>query len=235
MPRGVSRCGEASGRCTHLRRPRHGRDRPGCRAVGGPRDCSAYATSWPELLCLTGRWVRDVMRRSLGSPTAELRSARPRCQPGRERWRPWAATLALMVSIEEAAQMAMALPEVVEGTMWGHRNWSLAGKVFAWERPLSKADIKRFRPASPPGRSSRYQPMTLAPHATSLTPTSSSTHRAKPRPSGADRGTSQTPAWQSVCPLSRCAAVELSDEERDLAKVPPKVVEPQCVVVGRVS
>ena len=58
-----------------------------------------------------------------------------------------------MVSIEEATQMAMALPEVVEGTKWGNRTWSVARKGFAWERPLSKADIKRFGPASPPSGS----------------------------------------------------------------------------------
>jgi hypothetical protein len=55
-----------------------------------------------------------------------------------------------MVSIEDAAKMAMLLPEVVEGMKWGHRTWSVDGKGFAWERPLSKADIKRYRPAAPP-------------------------------------------------------------------------------------
>jgi hypothetical protein len=55
-----------------------------------------------------------------------------------------------MVSIEEAAGMAMLLPEVVEGIKWGNRNWSVDGKGFAWERPLSKADIKRYGPTAPP-------------------------------------------------------------------------------------
>jgi hypothetical protein len=55
-----------------------------------------------------------------------------------------------VVSIEDAAEMAMLLPEVVEGIKWGHRTWSVDGKGFAWERPLSKADIKRYRPAAPP-------------------------------------------------------------------------------------
>jgi hypothetical protein len=49
-----------------------------------------------------------------------------------------------MVTIEQAAELALALPEVTEGERYGHRTWSVAGKGFAWERPFSKADIKRF-------------------------------------------------------------------------------------------
>jgi hypothetical protein len=46
--------------------------------------------------------------------------------------------------------MAMELPEVTEGERYGHRSWSVGGKVFAWERPFSKADIRRFGDATPP-------------------------------------------------------------------------------------
>lgn len=50
-----------------------------------------------------------------------------------------------MVTLEEVAAWAMALPEVVEGTSYGNRCWTVGGgKSFAWERPFSKADLKRF-------------------------------------------------------------------------------------------
>ena len=55
-----------------------------------------------------------------------------------------------MVTLDEVAQMALELPEVVEGERHGHRTWDVGGKTFAWERRFSKADIRRFGDASPP-------------------------------------------------------------------------------------
>jgi hypothetical protein len=55
-----------------------------------------------------------------------------------------------MVKVDEAARMALELPEVTEGERHGHRTWFVAGKGFAWERPFSKADIRRFGDAGPP-------------------------------------------------------------------------------------
>lgn len=49
-----------------------------------------------------------------------------------------------MVRIEDVAQMALEHPEVVEGTTFGNRAWQVRDKTFVWERPFSKADVKRF-------------------------------------------------------------------------------------------
>ena len=55
-----------------------------------------------------------------------------------------------MVTLDDVAQMVAELPEVAEGARYGNRTWFVRGKGFAWERPFSKADIKRFGDATPP-------------------------------------------------------------------------------------
>ena len=54
------------------------------------------------------------------------------------------------MTVEQAAEIALALPEASEGRRFGHRTWSVAGKAFAWVRPLNKADVKRLRGRRPP-------------------------------------------------------------------------------------
>jgi hypothetical protein len=49
-----------------------------------------------------------------------------------------------MMTLEDAAALARALPAVVETDRRGSLVWSVSGKSFAWERPFSKADVKRF-------------------------------------------------------------------------------------------
>src|SRR6476646_8091033 len=41
------------------------------------------------------------------------------------------------VTVEEVAAIALALPEVTEGLRFRNRTWFVAGRSFAWERPLS--------------------------------------------------------------------------------------------------
>ena len=55
-------------------------------------------------------------------------------------------------TFDDVARLAAELPEVTEGEEKhrGHRTWQVAGKVFAWERPFSKADIKRYGSQQPP-------------------------------------------------------------------------------------
>ena len=55
-----------------------------------------------------------------------------------------------VLTVDDVARIALELPEVTEGIRHGNRTWSVAGKGFAWERPFSKADIKRFGDVTPP-------------------------------------------------------------------------------------
>jgi hypothetical protein len=55
-----------------------------------------------------------------------------------------------MVTVEQVARLAASLPEVTEGQRYGNRTWFVAGKAFAWLRPFSKADLRRYGDVEPP-------------------------------------------------------------------------------------
>lgn len=55
-----------------------------------------------------------------------------------------------MTTFDDVARLALALPETTQTESRGSRTWQVAGKAFAWERPFSKADIKRFGEQTPP-------------------------------------------------------------------------------------
>jgi hypothetical protein len=54
------------------------------------------------------------------------------------------------MTLDEVDAFATSLPDVVVGTKWNHRTWMVGTKGFAWQRPFSKADLKRFGDELPP-------------------------------------------------------------------------------------
>jgi hypothetical protein len=55
-----------------------------------------------------------------------------------------------VITSEQVAAIVRELPEVTEGERFGNRTWLVGGKGFAWERPFSKADVRRFGTTTPP-------------------------------------------------------------------------------------
>src|SRR4051794_36653859 len=50
----------------------------------------------------------------------------------------------MAMTMRDVEAVIAELPEVEETEKWHRRTWTVRGKGFAWERPLSKADVKRW-------------------------------------------------------------------------------------------
>lgn len=55
-----------------------------------------------------------------------------------------------MATLDDVAMIAKELPEVTDSERHGNRSWAVNGKSFVWERPFSKADLRRFGDTKPP-------------------------------------------------------------------------------------
>ena len=55
-----------------------------------------------------------------------------------------------MTTLAAVAKIADALPGVTVGARWNNKTWLVGDRGFLWQRPLSKADLKRYGDAVPP-------------------------------------------------------------------------------------
>jgi hypothetical protein len=55
-----------------------------------------------------------------------------------------------MATFDDVAAIATELPDVTVGERYGRRTWFVGKKGFVWDRPLTKADLKRLGDEPPP-------------------------------------------------------------------------------------
>jgi hypothetical protein len=55
-----------------------------------------------------------------------------------------------MATFDDVTRITEELADVTMGERFGTATWKIGKKVFAWERPFSKADIKRMNGEAPP-------------------------------------------------------------------------------------
>jgi len=56
----------------------------------------------------------------------------------------------LVATLGDVARIAVTLPGATEGERHGNLTWLVRGQAFAWDRPFSKADLRRFGDETPP-------------------------------------------------------------------------------------
>ena len=56
-----------------------------------------------------------------------------------------------MATWDDVRRVALALPAVEQGTGHGNQQWSVNGKLLAWERPLRKGDLEALGARAPQG------------------------------------------------------------------------------------
>jgi hypothetical protein len=54
------------------------------------------------------------------------------------------------MKFEDVEAIVAKLPGVTTGAAWGNRTYVLGDRFFAWQRPFSKADLRRFGDETPP-------------------------------------------------------------------------------------
>jgi hypothetical protein len=58
--------------------------------------------------------------------------------------------MAKRITFDDIDELATSFPGVTVATKWGNRTYLAGGRFFAWHRPFSKADIRRFGDERPP-------------------------------------------------------------------------------------
>jgi hypothetical protein len=56
-----------------------------------------------------------------------------------------------MADWDDVRRIALALPEASEEDLHGLASWRVRGKLFAWERPLRKSDLRALGGSAPTG------------------------------------------------------------------------------------
>jgi hypothetical protein len=54
------------------------------------------------------------------------------------------------MNFDDVEAFLKGLPGVTIGAKWGNKTWIVNDKGFAWQRPLSKADLARYGDETPP-------------------------------------------------------------------------------------